>query len=155
MTDAPAALTPEQAAFLERQRSGRLATVDPRGQPHAVPICYALLDGVLYTPIDEKPKTGDPRSLRRIRNILENSKVCLVVDHYEDEDWSRLRWLQVRGEASLVEDDAERARALDALRVRYRQYQTMALESLPLLRITPTRLVGWSGAGAIGIGDRG
>ena len=141
-----AGITPEQAAFLDRQRSGRLATVDPRGQPHAVPICYALLDGLVYTPIDEKPKTGDPRSLRRIRNILDNPKVCLVVDHYEDEDWSRLAWLQVRGEASLVEDAAERERALAALRARYRQYRTMALESLPLLRITPTRLVGWSGA---------
>jgi len=147
MTDAPAAISPEHAAFLERQRSGRLATVDPRGQPHAIPICYALLDGLLYTPIDEKPKTGDPRSLRRIRNILENPKVCLVVDHYEDDDWSRLQWLQVRGEASLVEDDVERARALEALRARYRQYRTMALETLPLLRITPTRLVGWSGGG--------
>src|SRR5262245_24562708 len=141
-------LSPEQSAFLERQRSARLATVDPRGQPHAVPICYAVLDGLLYTPIDEKPKTGDPRELRRIRNILENPKVCLVVDHYEDDDWSRLQWLQVRGEASLVEDDAERALALAALRARYRQYRTMALESLPLLRITPTRLVGWSGAAA-------
>jgi PPOX class probable F420-dependent enzyme len=138
-------ISPEQAAFLERQRSGRLATVDPRGQPHAVPICYALLDGILYTPIDEKPKTGDPRELRRIRNILENPKVCLVVDHYEDEDWSRLAWLQVRGVASLVEDEAERERALAALRGRYVQYRSMALEGLPLLRITPTRLVGWSG----------
>jgi PPOX class probable F420-dependent enzyme len=143
----PAALTPEQAAFLDRQRSGRLATVDPRGQPHAVPICYAVLDGVVYTPIDEKPKTGDPRELRRIRNILANPKVCLVVDHYEDEEWSRLRWLQVRGEASLVEDESERERALAALRARYRQYRAMALESLPLLKITPTRLVGWSGGG--------
>jgi PPOX class probable F420-dependent enzyme len=144
---------PEQAVFLERQRSGRLATVDPRGQPHAVPICYALLDGILYTPIDEKPKTGDPRELRRIRNILANPKVCLVVDHYEDDDWSRLQWLQVRGEASLVEDDAERAHALIALRARYRQYRTMALESLPLLRITPTRLVGWNGTGVMSDGS--
>jgi PPOX class probable F420-dependent enzyme len=143
---------PEQAVFLERQRSGQLATVDPRGQPHAVPICYALLDGLIYTPIDEKPKTGDPRELRRIRNILANPKVCLVVDHYEDDDWSRLQWLQVRGEASLVEDDAERARALIALRARYRQYRTMALESLPLLRITPTRLVGWNGSGVMSDG---
>ena len=148
MTEPPAAITPGQAELLERQRSGRLATVDPHGQPHAVPICYALLDGILYTPIDEKPKTADPRSLRRIRNILENPKVCLVVDHYEDEDWSRLAWLQVRGEASLVEDAAERERALAALRARYRQYHTMALEELPLLRIRPTRLVGWDGAGA-------
>jgi PPOX class probable F420-dependent enzyme len=140
----PASLSPEQAAFLEEQRSGRFATVDPQGQPHVVPICYALLDGIVYTPIDEKPKTGDPRSLRRIRNIQANPKVCLVVDHYEDDDWSRLAWLQVRGTASLVEDADERTRALAALRARYRQYRAMALEELPLLRITPTRLVGWN-----------
>ncbi len=114
-----------------------------------MPICYALLDGILYTPIDEKPKTGDPRELRRIRNILANPKVCLVVDHYEDDDWSRLAWLQVRGEASLVEDHAERERALAALRARYRQYLTMNLEALPLLRITPTRLVGWTGGSGV------
>jgi PPOX class probable F420-dependent enzyme len=146
MPDAtPTPISPEQAAFLEAHRSGRLATVDPHGQPHAVPICYALLNGILYTPIDEKPKTGDPRELRRIRNILANPKVCLVVDHYEDDDWSRLAWLQVRGMASLVEDASERTRALAALRARYQQYQSMALEELPLLRITPTRLVDWSG----------
>ena len=142
-------MTPEQAAFLERQRSGRLATVDPRGQPHALPICYALLDGVVYTPIDGKPKSGDPRELRRIRNILANPKVCLVVDHYEDAEWSNLAWLQVRGEASLVEEAEERTRALAALRARYRQYRAMDLEGLPLLKITPTRLVGWSWKGGV------
>jgi len=140
---APRPLTPEQAAFLEQQRSGRLATVDPSGQPHAVPICYALLNGQIYTPIDEKPKRGDPRELRRIRNILANPKVTLLVDYYEDADWSRLGWLQVRGVAALVEDHAERTEALAALRARYRQYHAMALEDLPLLKITPTRLVGW------------
>jgi hypothetical protein len=67
------------------------------------------------------------------------------LDRYEDEDWSRLAWLQVRGTARLVEDDDERERALIALRARYRQYLTMALEELPLLKITPTRLVGWTG----------
>jgi PPOX class probable F420-dependent enzyme len=146
---------PEHAAFLHRQRSGRLATVDPNGQPHAVPICYALLDGVLYTPIDEKPKTGDPRELRRIRNILANPKVCLVVDHYEDQEWSRLAWLQVRGAASLVEDDSERSRALAALRARYRQYRMMNLEELPLLKITPTRLVGWTGGAGFQVSGSG
>ena len=138
-----ATLTPEQRAFLGRQRVGRFATVDPQGRPHAVPICYVELDGLLYTPIDEKPKTGDPRELRRIRNLLANPNVCLVVDHFE-EDWSRLAWLQVRGTAALVEDGGERARAHAALRARYPQYRAMALEVLPLIRVTPTRLVGWS-----------
>lgn len=133
-----------ERAFLREQRVGRLATVDPRAHPHAVPICYAELDGLLYTPIDEKPKRGDPRELRRVRNLLANPHVCLVVDRYDDQDWTRLRWLQVRGTAALVEDPDERTRAHAALRARYAQYGSMALEDLPLIRIAPTRLVGWS-----------
>jgi PPOX class probable F420-dependent enzyme len=138
----PLVLSPEQSAFLDGQRVGRLATVTADGRPHAVPICYALLDGLLYTPIDEKPKRGDPSSLRRLRNIAANPHVCLVVDHYE-EDWSRLAWLQVRGVASLVEDAEERQQAIAALRGRYAQYRGMDLESRPLVRITPRQAVGW------------
>ena len=134
-------LTPEQTAFLEHQRVARLATVDESGQPHAVPVCYALLDGVIYTPIDEKPKRGG--RLRRVRNILAEPRVCLVVDHYE-EDWSRLIWLQVRGFASVVDDIAERTGAIEALRARYPQYAAMDLESRPLIRVDPRHVVGWS-----------
>jgi PPOX class probable F420-dependent enzyme len=134
-------LTPDQITFLERQRVARLATVDDRGRPHALPVCYALAGSMLYTPIDEKPKRGG--ELRRIRNIRADPHVCLVVDHY-DEDWSQLAWLQVRGVASLVDDDIERERALVALRARYPQYLRMDLESRPLIRITPERVVGWA-----------
>jgi PPOX class probable F420-dependent enzyme len=136
-------MTPSDRLFLETARVGHLATVDPGGRPHVVPVCYALLDGALYTPIDEKPKRDDAGDLRRVRNIAANPAVCLTVDRY-DEDWSRLAWLQVRGRASLVEAPAERTRALAALRARYPQYRAMALESRPLLRIDPTRLVAWS-----------
>jgi PPOX class probable F420-dependent enzyme len=136
-------LTPTQAAFLDERPVGHLATVDAGGQPHVVPVCFASLDGRLYTPVDEKPKRGDPRSLRRIRNLLAHPAVCLTVDRY-DQDWSRLAWLQVRGRADLVEEPAERARALAALRARYPQYRTMDLESRPLIRVTPERVVGWS-----------
>ncbi|MCC6175109.1 MAG: TIGR03668 family PPOX class F420-dependent oxidoreductase [Chloroflexi bacterium] len=155
VTDLPAdgirgrtAIADEHAALLRACQVGRLATVTADGQPHAVPVCYALLAGLLYTPIDEKPKRGDPRSLQRLRNIATNPRVCLVVDVYDSDDWSRLAWLQVRGIATLVEDGAERERAIAALRQRYRQYRTMALEGLPLVRITPTRLVGWRAASA-------
>ena len=136
-------MTPEQIAFLERQRVARLATVDEQGRPHALPVCFAVLDGALYTPIDEKPKRGDPRALRRVRNILARPEVCLVADHY-DEDWTRLAWLQVRGKAALVDDPDERARALAALRARYQQYRPMDLESRPLIKIAPERIVAWA-----------
>jgi PPOX class probable F420-dependent enzyme len=133
-------LTPDQITFLERQRVARLATVDERGRPHVVPVCYALLDGVIYTPIDEKPKRAG--TLRRVRNILAEPRVCLVVDHYE-EDWGRLAWLQVHGRAALVEGPDERRRAIAALRQRYEQYRTMRLESRELIGLTPGRVRSW------------
>ena len=136
-------MTPEQVAFLREQRVARLATVDEAGRPHVLPVCFAELDGLLYTPIDEKPKRGDPRSLRRIRNILAHPDVCLVVDH-DEENWTHLAWLQVRGRAALVEDLGERTRALAHLRARYPQYRAMDLESRPLIRITPDHVVGWA-----------
>lgn len=136
-------MAPDQIAFLAGRRVARLATVDEAGRPHALPVCFAYLDGAVYTPIDEKPKRGDPAELRRVRNILARPDVCLVADHYE-EDWARLAWLQVRGRAALVTDADERARAFAALRERYPQYRTMELEARPLIRITPGRVVGWA-----------
>jgi PPOX class probable F420-dependent enzyme len=140
-------LAPEQIALLDGQRVGHLATVDRAGRPHVLPVCFAYVDGALYTPVDEKPKRGDPAAMRRVRNILARPAVCLVVDHYE-EDWARLAWLQVRGTAALVDDPAERARALAALRARYPQYRAMDLESRPLIRVTPEHVAAWSAAGA-------
>ncbi|MFN8526318.1 MAG: TIGR03668 family PPOX class F420-dependent oxidoreductase [Chloroflexota bacterium] len=129
---------------MERHHVARLATVDAEGRPHVVPFCYALLDGAIYTPIDEKPKTGDPMELRRIRNILARPEVCVVADDYDHADWSRLAWIQVRGRASLVQDRLEREQAFEALRARYAQYRTMDLESRPLIRIDPRRVISWS-----------
>ena len=67
-----------------------------------------------YFVIDEKPKrtrTG----LKRLRNIAANPQVALVIDDY-DEDWTRLAYLLVQGEAALVADREEYAGALAALR---------------------------------------
>jgi PPOX class probable F420-dependent enzyme len=126
------------------QRVGHLATVDPDGQPHVVPVCFVAVGDRLYTPIDEKPKRGG--ELRRVRNLRVNPRVCLTVDRYE-EDWSRLAWVQVRGRAGLVDDPAERAEAIAALRAKYRQYEQMKLEERLLIRIEPERVVEWSASG--------
>jgi len=136
-------LTMGQLTFLSSERVARLATVDVGGGAHVVPVCFAYHEGVVYTPIDEKPKRAAPEALQRVRNLLRHPEVCLLVDRYA-EDWTELAWLQVRGTASLVEDAAERAQALGALRARYPQYRAMDLESRPLVRITPTRAVSWS-----------
>jgi PPOX class probable F420-dependent enzyme len=96
-------------------RVGRLATVDPRGRPHVVPICFAIEGDTLYTAVDEKPKRT--RRLQRLRNIEANPRVEVLVDEY-DEDWSRLRWARLRGTARIVDD----RRAVDLLVRKYPQY---------------------------------
>jgi PPOX class probable F420-dependent enzyme len=134
----------EVRAFIESVRVARLATVDEHGRPHVVPVCFALAGGVFYTPIDEKPKRGG--ELRRIRNIHAQPQVQVLVDRY-DEDWSALRYVQLRGEASVLESGEEHTTAIVLLRARYPQYREMALERLPIIAVRITRVVAWRASG--------
>ncbi len=132
------------AAFVDAQRIARLATVDDRGRPHVVPICFARTGDVVYSVIDEKPKRGDYMRLRRLRNIASNPNVQVLLDVYDDADWSRLRYLQLRGRARLIDHGAEHGRALILLRDRYAQYGAMSLEGRPIIAIDVERVIGWS-----------
>src|SRR5262245_12051380 len=101
----------QQLAFLSAQRAGRLATASHDGAPHVIPVCYACDGTSLYIALDTKPKRVAPQRLRRVRNILENARVALVVDHYSD-DWSELAYLLIQGTAALVPPgDAEHRHA--------------------------------------------
>lgn len=123
-----------------------LATAGANGEPHAVPVCYAVDGDRVYSVIDEKPKRT--RRLRRVRNIEERGRATLIVDRY-DEDWSRLGWVMLRASATIVEPGEEHARALQLLRERYPQYEAMALDDAPLLRLDVDRATEWW-AGASG-----
>ncbi len=137
----PESLSSEVRAFIERQRVGRLATVDASGAPHVVPICYALLDdGCLYMAVDEKPKRTD--RLQRMRNIEGDSRFALVIDHYDD-DVSRLAWVMVRGRGAELPLGDRHDAAIEALRARYEQYRTMDLDGRPVLRLVPERVNSW------------
>jgi coenzyme F420-0:L-glutamate ligase / coenzyme F420-1:gamma-L-glutamate ligase len=138
----------DQLDFLETQRVGRLATTDRAGQPHVVPVCYACDGMSLFVALDAKPKRVDARRLKRVRNILENPSVALVVDRY-DEDWSRLAFLLIQGTAELIEPGAdEHAGAVALLRARYPQYAAMPIELNPAIAIRPTSVVAWGGLAA-------
>ncbi len=102
-------------AFIKAQPVGRLATADANGHPHVVPICYVYDGRCLYTPLDLKPKSVPVLRLKRVRNIAENPKISVVVDHYSD-DWSQLGYTLIRGSASVLEEGDERARAEAMLR---------------------------------------
>ena len=116
-------------------RVGRLATVTPVGWPHVVVVCFALHDGVVYTAVDAKPKSG--RALQRLENVRATGRASLLVDHYE-EDWSRLWWVRVDGAAEVIESDA----AIDALAAKYEQYRADR-PSGPVIAIAPERWRSW------------
>ena len=135
-------LSPDRRTFLDAARSATLGTIAEDGRPRLVPICFVLLGDVLYTPIDEKPKTGDPRSLARIRDMERRGDVTVLIDRWA-EDWRRLAWLRCDGTAALTDQAAERAAAVMALRGKYPQYAAHHLESRPLIRITIERVRSW------------
>ena len=120
----------------------RLATVDPDGRPHVVPIAFALVADTLYSAVDAKPKRS--RTLRRIENARERPDVTVLVDHYED-DWTQLWWVRLRGRARVLDGGEEAARALTALAVKYEQYRETA-PGLPVLAVDIVQWREWSAA---------
>jgi PPOX class probable F420-dependent enzyme len=134
-------LSPRERLFLSTRRVGHLATADSRGAPHVVPVCFGLTEDTLYITIDEKPKRAD-RSLKRLRNILENPAVAVVADHY-DEDWTRLAWVMVRGRAEILTSGTEHGLAQGLLRARYPQLNGMQIESLPVIAVRIEKVTSW------------
>jgi len=136
-------LDPDERAYLTDARVARLATADADGRPHAVPICFALVDGVIVTPIDEKPKTNDPDAIRRVRDVTANPRVAVLVDHYH-ENWDRLGWLKIHGSATIHQPDHDHhPDAVTALRAKYDQYHEHALEDSPIIHVTPGSTHHW------------
>ena len=136
-------MTPADAErrFILAQRAGRLATADASGDPHVLPVCFALEGASLYITIDEKPKRQG-RALKRLRNIAENPRVAFVADRY-DEDWQRLGWVMLRGRGEIIGAGSEHDRAQELLRQRYTQYRAMQLDALPVIAIRIDRVTSW------------
>jgi PPOX class probable F420-dependent enzyme len=142
-----AKLSETERAFIERGRVAHLATVGSAGEPHVVPVCFAYDGERFFIAIDEKPKRPG-RTLKRVRNIEANGHAALVIDRYDDADWSRLAWLMARGSAELLgPDDPAHPRAVSLLRSRYAQYEGMKLERAPIIAITPDRITSWGALG--------
>jgi len=119
----------------------RLATAGPDGRPHIVPIVFAVAGDVVWTAIDWKPKS--PRGLRRLENIRANPAVAVLVDAYDDADWSALWWTRADGRARVL-DAADAPEAIAALVARYEQYRE-APPGGPVIEVAVERWTGWSG----------
>jgi PPOX class probable F420-dependent enzyme len=140
-------LSGRELQLLKEARRAVLATLAPDGTPRLVPITYVFADGLIYTPLDEKPKTvTDPRELARVHDIEQRPRVSVLVDAW-DEDWNQLGWLRLQGDARLISPDGEsvpgHAGAVLLLREKYPQYAAHALAARPMIRIEIERSRSW------------
>lgn len=70
---------------VRKARVARLATVDPDGRPHLVPIVFVLEGETLYSAVDTKPKRS--LRLRRVENARERPDVTALIDVREWRGW--------------------------------------------------------------------
>ena len=121
----------------------RLATVRETGQPHLVPVTFAVDGDYIYTAVDAKPKRTT--NLRRLRNIAAEPRVAMLADHYE-QHWAGLWWVRADGMASLLDRPADMAGPLRLLAARYQQYRASAPAG-PVISIRVSRWSGWAASG--------
>ncbi|WP_030683562.1 PPOX class F420-dependent oxidoreductase [Streptomyces sp. NRRL B-1347] len=118
-----------ERAYLKSQRLGRLATVDPNGQPQANPVgFFPQDDGTILIGGYAMGTT------KKWRNLRANPKVALVVDDIVSERPWRVRGVDVRGHAELLTGPHELGPQL----------------SKELIRIHPRRIHSWGLEGDAG-----
>jgi PPOX class probable F420-dependent enzyme len=129
---------------LAAARVARLATVSAAGQPHLVPVTFAIDTNTdadtVYIAIDHKPKTTT--QLKRLANIAANPLVTLLADHYDD-DWTQLWWSRADGQATVLAPGPDTQAPVAWLAARYPQYQDTPPTG-PVIAITVTAWSGWS-----------
>jgi PPOX class probable F420-dependent enzyme len=135
------------ARLLETWPVAILATLAPDGRPHQVPIVFVHHAERLWSPVDGKPKADI--ELARLRHVEQDPRVGLLLERYDD-DWRRLWWIRVDGEATVVRSPAEAVfqGVSAALRRKYPQYHGTPLFAgdPTLVCIAPRRVRSW-GAG--------
>jgi len=122
-------------ALLDDTRVAHLGLLDEQGAPRVQPITFARVGETLVSAIDDKPKQRTPARLARLRS---DPRATVTIDRYDD-DWSRLAWVQVLAEATIVDLHAE---ALAALQRRYPVYRATPPPG-PLINFRPVRILCW------------
>jgi len=86
-----------ERAYLDSQRLGRMATVDPGGQPQANPVGFFLQD-------DGTILIGglNMGATKKWRNLRANAKIALVVDDIVSITPWKVRGVEIRGTAELL-----------------------------------------------------
>jgi pyridoxamine 5'-phosphate oxidase family protein len=113
-------LTAAEIGYLQAQRLGRLATLQPDGSPQVKPV------GFRYNPALGTIDSGFRMSGRqKFRNVSRDGRAALVVDDIASTQPWRVRFLEIRGTAEAVLPSG----------------QAEGQDDTALIRIRPTRVL--------------
>jgi PPOX class probable F420-dependent enzyme len=130
-------LNKKVSQIIERERVCRVATVNPEGVPHLVPVCPALADGKVYF--------GSSHDGRKVKNLEANPNCTVTVDLYA-EDWTYLKGVMVQGRATIIAKGPRFRKARALLYRKYPQYEADAAldeKDSVIVEVTPTSVFSW------------
>ncbi len=125
------AFTDAEIDYLQAQRFGRLATIQPDGGPQVKPV------GFRYNPeLGTVDVTGFAMAAsQKFHNVSRNGRVALVVDDIVSRDPWRVRFLEIRGTGEAVQPPTGPAPAGDidaaVIRIRPARILSFGIEEPP------------------------
>jgi len=141
--------------FLMQEHVGRIASIDDNGYPQIIPMNFSFVNNTVYM-------HSFPRG-EKLENIKKNSKVGFEVDreleflpsyfsHPTNASQADTLYISVviKGESVLVEDDAEKALALNEMMKKYQpeghydplQNNDLVLDEVAIIKIIPNSIKG-------------
>ena len=141
--------------FLSQEHVGRIASIDENGYPQIIPMNFSFVNDAVYM-------HSFPRG-EKLENIKKNSKVGFEVDreleflpsyfsHPTNASQADTLYISVviKGESILVEDDAEKALALNEMMKKYQpeghydplQNNDLVLDEVAVIKVIPKSIKG-------------
>lgn len=118
--------THKELDYLKSQSLGRLATVNPKGEPQNAPVAFR------YNPDSDTIEIGGRfmSQSQKYRNVLQNNHVAFVVDDVQPNP-RKVRGVEIRGTAESVAEGGKEifGEGYDA--------------DPTIIRITPTQIISW------------
>ena len=133
----------EARSRLTSHDHGILCTLHVERGVDAVPVVYAVVDDHVGVPIDRvKPKAGG--RLQRERNLAQDPRATLLIEHWDRDEWSRLWWVRAELRWQIAGSEPRTAALAAQLADRFAQYRDQPFARMLLLRIVS--VTGWAAA---------
>ena len=134
----------EARSRLASHDHGILCTLHAERGVDAVPVVYALADEHVGVPIDQvKPKASG--RLQRERNLAQDPRALLLIEHWDRDEWSRLWWVRAELRWHTAAPEQRTAALAAQLAERFAQYRDQPFRRLLLLQIVS--VTGWAAVG--------